>query len=35
MTTKSKNGINKPKVYIVVVKEPETVELDLQKDEWK
>ncbi|WJZ89935.1 hypothetical protein VitviT2T_009118 [Vitis vinifera] len=35
MTTRSKNGIAKPKVYIVAVKEPETVELALQKDEWK
>ena len=35
MTTRSKNGIAKPKVYIATVKEPETVELALQKDEWK
>ncbi|RVW72812.1 Retrovirus-related Pol polyprotein from transposon RE1 [Vitis vinifera] len=28
-------GIAKPKVYIAAVKEPETVELALQKDEWK
>ncbi|KAL6331208.1 hypothetical protein AAG906_009636 [Vitis piasezkii] len=35
MTTRSKNGIAKPKVYIATVKEPEIVELALQKDEWK
>ena len=35
MTIRSKNGIAKPKVYIAAVNEPETVELDLQKDEWK
>ena len=35
MTTRSKNGIAKPKVYITTVKEPETIELALQKDEWK
>ncbi|RVW60450.1 Retrovirus-related Pol polyprotein from transposon RE2 [Vitis vinifera] len=35
MTTRSKNGIAKPKVYIAAVKEPKTVELALQKDEWK
>ncbi|KAL6336283.1 hypothetical protein AAG906_014452 [Vitis piasezkii] len=35
MTTRSKNGITKPKVYIATVKEPETIELALQNDEWK
>ena len=35
MTTRSKNGITKPKVYIAIVKKPEIVKLALQKDEWK
>ncbi|RVW80782.1 Retrovirus-related Pol polyprotein from transposon RE2 [Vitis vinifera] len=35
MTTRSKNGIAKPKVYIAAIKEIETVELALPNDEWK